>query len=355
MTADLRVEARGEEMMLVGKESAPARMTHYAFGQLARKVKFPAEPLRELPATLSAQIVNHKLAKLTLDKEDAQSSLLFHMPENPSDGVVVRCAVSPQYNRLWNGPILRRLDQLQQFGWQIPPARPAGIDGERTRIATEADVLAISQRNSGLAIKVGDTIAPAGIYVSDHKIFVFMVDESHGVNDGTGHQLGRGFFLENSEVGDGSFALTAFLYDAICGNHIVWGSKEVKEFRMRHVGDGIDDRAFGAMQVQLTEYASSSVSDIEATIKQARTLELGATKDEVIENLFGIIAKKRLRLPQKLVMHAFETAEATPRYGNPRTMWAVVNGLTEQSQRTQYADHRVDIDRAAGELLRIKF
>jgi hypothetical protein len=73
--ASLRTEARDGEVMLVGKESQPARLTNWSFGQLAGAVGAPASYLRTLPATLAAQNLNCGLAR-TEDRTDRQ--ILFH-------------------------------------------------------------------------------------------------------------------------------------------------------------------------------------------------------------------------------------------------------------------------------------
>lgn len=46
-----------------------------------------------------------------------------------------------------------------------------------------------------------------------------------------------------------------------------------------------------------------------------------------------------------------EVAEQTPRYGDPRSAWAMVQGLTEVSQRQSHGIDRVNADRAAGKIL----
>jgi len=166
--------------------------------------------------------------------------------------------------------------------------------------------------------------------------------------------LGRGFFLWNSEVGAKSFGLSTFLYDAICGNHIVWGAKDVKEIKIRHIGDA-NDRAFNSLRMDLVEYANSSTSDDAAKIRKARSYVLGGSKDQVLEALIGIVAQKRIQLAQGQLDAAYDIAERTPRYGSPRNMWGMVNGLTELSQKSEYADRRVTIDRAAGKLMEIAF
>lgn len=48
--ATLRTQANAGEVMLVGKKDVPAKLTHWAFGQLAARVGAPAGYLRSLPA-----------------------------------------------------------------------------------------------------------------------------------------------------------------------------------------------------------------------------------------------------------------------------------------------------------------
>jgi hypothetical protein len=72
----------------------------------------------------------------------------------------------------------------------------------------------------------------------------FMVDDDRRIFETLpGGGLSRGFFISNSEVGDASFSLTTFLYQYVCGNHMVWGAQGVKNIRIPHIGDA-DERAF---------------------------------------------------------------------------------------------------------------
>lgn len=341
----LRAEAIEGDIHLVGRSGIPARLTHHAFGQLAQRAGAPASYLRDLPATLAVQNINHGL-KVHLDQTG--SSLALFQQEDA--GYVLRALTSERYTRIWNSDIMEKLLDFVAQGWHVPPARPVH-DDPRARPATEADVSAL-QSQRGAAIKVGDMIAPAGVYVSDHDCFVFLVDETHPLDNGAGEPLGRGFFAWNSEVGDKAFGLMTFLYDAVCGNHIVWGAREVAEFRLRHVGTA-DRKAFAKLRVDLARYADSSAGEDQAKILRARTLEFGATKDDVLETLLGIVAKKRINLGKERLEAAYDLAAQTPRYGNPGTPWAIAQGLTELSQSSPYAEERVKIDRAAGRLLEV--
>jgi hypothetical protein len=196
-------------------------------------------------------------------------------------------------------------------------------------------------------------IAPAGVYVSDHDMFCFLVNEDRRIEDGSEDGLRRGFFCWNSEVGASAFGFMSYLYKSVCGNHIVWGAKGVQEIRVRHVGTA-NSRAFQNLSIELRRYADSSVSDTEARIESARKLVLGATKGDVLDTVFGLTAKHKIGLSQKLVGEAIDLAQVrVDDYGDPRTVWAVSNSLTELSQKISYADERVALDRAAGKLLTV--
>jgi hypothetical protein len=348
---ELRVEADSGDIRLVGKSNIPATLTHYGFGQMCQRVKAPAGYLRQLPATLAAQNINHGLK--TRGEQDDSARLLL----NRANGhYVARCMTSLNYKRVWNYELANKLIDIQGYGWRVAPARPAGIENERSRIATEQDCL--NNRHLGLSIQPGDTIAPAGLYASDKDMFVFMVDDDHVITNplSSDKPLARGFFLWNSEVGDRSIGAMTFLYNGVCGNHIVWGAQDVKEFRFVHVG-GVRDRAFGAMKAELMAYADSSASDLEAKIKKSQSYLIGDTYEETINNLVSFIGKKRIPvLNRSLVEDAYEVARTSDKgYGDPRTPWAITQGLTELSQRSDYADKRVQMDRAAGRVMEIAF
>jgi hypothetical protein len=343
---DLRVEAVGSDMRLVGRAGTPATLTHFAFGQLASRAKAPAGYLRELPPTLAAQNLNHGLARA----EDSEVALLLHQ----NGSLVCRAALSDSYSRVWNNDIVRRLTDLTAQGWKNPAARPAGVAGERTRIATADDV---SQRKGlgGLSVKIGDTIAPAGLYASDKDMFAFLVNEETTIDDGSEDGLARGFFVWNSEVGDCSFGVSTFLYKHVCGNHIVWGAKDVAEIRVRHVGEA-NARVFQSIAVEMRKYADSAVSDTESQIGAAKRVQLGATKDEAIDAVLAFATKRKIApLTRAKVTEAYQVAAQTDRYGSPRTVWGMVNGLTEVSQRSGFTDDRTKLDRAAGKVMEMAF
>lgn len=294
---------------------AQGALTHWAFGQLCQRAGAPASYLRELPAPLAAECLRSGLG----DKQpNEQAQVLVH---RPNGGRLIRALTSTEYTRIWNSDVTARLVRLAERGeWQ--PA-PAAMDGSR------------------------------GLYASDHDLFAFLVDNGRRVFERLpGGGLSRGFFVWNSEVGAASFGVCTFLYEYVCGNHIVWGARGVRELRIRHVGNA-DARAFGELQAQLREYAEASASDDEAKIQRAMSYTLGKNKEEVLDRIFG------LRVPQlsrKRTEEAFERARLHDEwYGDPKTAWGMANGITELAQAVPYTDERVALDRAAGKVLEAAF
>jgi len=336
--SDLRVEADGPELRLHTRILPAARLSHYAFGQLCQRGEpsSPANYLRAVSPTLAAQNLNFCLKHRTGSDE---ANLLLH---RANGDLLLRASVGKTYERLWNWEIFERLLDLPP-DWRTPPARPARGD-PRARPATEADVLS----GGKLSVKVGDLIAPAGVYVSDHDCFVFMINENAQIEEG----LSRGFFLWNSEVGDKSFGFSTFLYNSVCGNHIVWGAQNVIEIRINHIGQ-VRDKAFSNLAVEMKRYAEETVSVDKWKVASARKLILGMNKEETVKAILGFSHKIRLNAISKRTLDAaFDIAERhVDRYGDPRSLWAMVNGLSQLSQETPFADVRNQLDRAAGRLM----
>lgn len=352
---DLRVEADSGNLLLVGKSRTAASLSHFGFGQLARLADAPAGYLRRLPATLAAQNINHGLAKADVERS---VKLLLH---KRSSGLIARAITGDMYDRVWNFEIVNKISQrLTPNGWRVPPARPAREGQAGTRRATAADILP-NQGDFGLAIKEGDLIAPAGLYASDHDMFAFLVNHENPVFDGSKF-LNRGVFIQNSEVGDCALRFKIFTYDNVCGNHIVWGVGKVAEVSVRHIKGGLDAKG-RTLQNALNKWEMMSrtlpsADEMEGAIKAARSREIGGTKDEVLDAVFGFAKARGLQaLSRETIKAGYELAEKTPRYGAPTTVWGMVNGLTEVSQTLAgaHTDTRVGIDTQAGRLMDMAF
>ena len=346
--ASIRVEADNKELVIAGKSDRRAKLTNWAFGQVCGLVGAPARYLQDLPATLAAQNLNFGLKQLQEDaaKQTGKASdalLLFHS----NGGLLLRALTTERYARIWNWEVSQRLEGLLEQGWQVPPARPARPDQPGIRPATEADVL--RNNGAGISIHVGDPIAPAGLYASDHDMFAFLVDEQRRIQDGSDAGLARGFFIENSEVGAAALKITTFLYRYVCGNHIVWDAKGLRTVSIIHLGR--ERHIWNKLQDGLRRYAEASVGDVENTISAAKRIEIADDRDGVVDKLFGMRVASR-----RILEDAYEVADLnSDRDGSPRSVWGFVQGMTTVSQRTEYADKRVEMDRAASKVMQIAF
>lgn len=308
----LRVENIDGEVKLIGKGNLGARLTHWAFGQLASRVGAPAAYLRNLPATLAAQNLNHGLAQRVKDDADAVVNLLFHL----NGEFILRALTSSKYERVWNHEIAERLLGLKAQGWDVAAPTINGDDGQRP------------------------------LYVSDHDLFAFIAHNERTISEpGNPDGLRRGLIAENSEVGAGALKLTRFLYRELCCNHIIWGASEVVELKAVHVGN-IRDK-FALWSTEITKYVDASASDDEAKIASLKRKFIAATKEELLDALFG---KRTIGL-SRVVLQAGYDAVVEDVDGDARTPWGFAQGLTRYSQTLPFADKRTEIDRAAGRLL----
>ena len=339
---DLTIASEGSDLYIIGKTGSKALLTHFSFSQIAQRASAPPGYMRSLPSDMAMACLNHGLR----NAEKEETSLL--LAKEDDGGFVLRAATSERYTRIWNHEVLERVSTIGDC-WRAPPARPVRNGQAGTRKATEEDVLRLGS-HSTLGIKVGDDIAPAGLYASDRDMFVFMVDDEKRI-EVEGASLCRGFFLWNSEVGQKSLGIQTFLFDAVCGNHIVWGARNVSELRIRHSGEA-DSKWFREVSCELVKYADSSTSDDVMRIESARTFRIGNDRMSVVDALFG---KKTLLLSKGTVDEAYSIAERTTRYGDPRSAWAMAQGITELSQQSTHTDERVKLDRAAGKVLEMAF
>lgn len=339
----LRAVVAGDDVAIVGKTERPAHLTHHTFGQLAGIAGAPGSYLRTLPSDLAAACINRGLA--VHGGGVAARNILFHA----NGKLTARAILSEQYDRVWDGEVCAALTRLE--GWRAPAGRtPPGYRGE-SKIATADDILP-----GQINITPGCPIAPSGLYASDHDMFAFLVAPDRVISDGAGGALMRGVFVRNSEVGDAALSFTFFLMQAVCGNHIVWNATGVHEIRVRHVGSDTFGRAMRQFSAELRRYHDAAGEE-ERGIIAARKLVLGASKDEVLDALVKYAKTHSLHtLSRKRLDDAYETARRHEDwYGNPRSLWGMVAGVTHASQATAYTDDRAAIDRDAGKLMSMAF
>lgn len=341
----LAVAPREERVVLEDYETgAEMNLTHHSFGQICTLAGAPGHYMRRKLPELVAQCLNDDLLKLN---DTTVRSLLVRRAVGSTG--TLRAITSTQYGRLWDAEIAKGLLPLQERGWRVPPGRPNGYT-RRTRLATQEDVL---DTQGFLSVQVGDTICPSGIYGSDHDMFIFMVNQDREIQiPGCDIPLYRGFFVIHSEVGCRAFWLVTFLFNHVCGNHIIWGIEQKTEIKVVHRGDvdQIYNKVFTGLTDQVNEWGDRVASEDEKLIGRAQRHQIGTQKEDVIEELFnkGIASKKILSAG---IAAAVEHPDDAGPWTGCLSYLGVAQGLTRLSQQSRYADRREVIDRAAGKVL----
>ena len=288
-----------------------------------------AQYLSRLPADIACLNINHGLnnadprsAKLLLQSEQSEAPR-GSRGEGPT---FLKAATSRVYNRIWNSEVTAFLLHVNEcFDNRLSP--PFSWMSER-------------KGDGGNGGKTG-----TGLYASDHDMFAFLVDSEKAIDGISGSELVRGFYIYNNEVGSGSLGLCAFLCDMICGNHIIWGVKDLVSVSTRHVGQAATrtfKEAFpSAVAIQMLSDTKAQV----AKIKNAQAKTLGRKKQQVTDYLF----EKRFAT-RALANESWDYAEKRDGL-NPMTIWGMVQGMTASARSIAFADKRVQVEKSAAKLL----
>jgi len=292
--------------------------TNWSFGQLAQLAEAPAGYLRELgnkgAAPVAADCLNVGL--LTRKIED-----IGVLCQNNGEHVL-RAATGPRYGRIWNSDIVATL--VRQFG--------NGVGDSDWRVPGEfGQAVAITKANTTL-------------FASDRDLFVFLCDEKNRIDipgRRGGKGMARGFFMWNSEVGAKTFGLGTFLFDYVCCNRIVWGSQQYSEITIRHTASA-PDKWIEELQPALITYQNSATTGIVDAIKTAQAAKIDTDVSDFLANRFG----KRMVGPMQAV-HMLEENRPI------ETVFDAVTAATAYAKSVKWQDQRVELERAAGELLKV--
>jgi len=303
-----------EGSLIVNGNSPGAKLSHWAFGQLCYSIGAPAKYLRALPPEIVQNCLSHGLGN-----SKYRCKLLLRENCKDSDTQTQRVAsafTGPNYGRIWDADVVQQItDATKDSGWHTPPAQ--SISGSE---------------NSGL-------------YASDRDMFIFMVNDENPVEIGNA-KLGRGFFCWNSETGAASFGLTTFLYNYVCGNHIVWGAEEVREIRIVHKREALDRFHSLAIPrlnqfVEDRDYDDSVKETVERAMSEPIAKDLGKTLEWFKDRPFT----------KSEITNAWDTGIAEG--DDVTTVWGMVQGLTASARSMPYTNWRVNLERRAGALLKI--
>jgi len=180
-----------------------------------------------------------------------------------------------------------------------------------------------------------------GLYRGEQDMFCFLIDPS-GWIEIEGEHFAPGFFVWNSEVGRRSLGMQSFWFQRICRNHIVWGARDVTEYRHKHTTNVVDGLSIiRAMIDGLKARRDKDRDSFANVIKKAMTARVGSTSDDALKFLTGN------KIPAGLAKRAMEIAASKGAF----TIWSLVDALTQLSQESEYAGTRTEKDMLYGQLL----
>jgi len=330
-----QVTAKSEDgTILLNRGFNAVEPSHWSFGQLAGWVKAPASYLRSIPQPLAVDCINDGIKR---HAAEVGSLKFMAISAEGDENNTLQAVTSTTYGRIWDADAVAGVQRVVErsggkFHNPLAYAHKAGqaADGFKT-LDTSRQV-------------------PSGLYASDRDVFMFMIDGGSYLEAGPRAKLNRGFFVWNSEVGSRTFGLTTFLFNAVCGNHIVWGAQDVNEIVIRHTNNGparFDAEAAPA----LLAYCSASAKPLESAIKRASELLIvpattapGTLLADVSSycNANGKFTKSEIR-------SAIDFAKAEE--GDCRTLWQLVQGFTAYARGLDWVDARIDLETRAGKLL----
>jgi hypothetical protein len=302
----LRLAATDSGDIAIASERGSATLTHWSFGQLAARAHAPAGYLRALPAELAVIPL-----QWSMEQEDEEANVLLR--RNATGAVQAQSFNSSTYGRIFDASMTAELMRLDLSVWKVPAASYAATDPKRA----------------------------STLYASDRDCFICLVDDQRPIEFGD-ERLFRGFYQRNSEVGAAAYEFSAFLYRKICDNRIIWNGTELLNLRIRHTSGG-PSRFMHEAKPALQRYLSASTSGTVDTIKRAMAFEVGKDRKAV-----GAWMEAR-GFTKPTAAKAVISMEKSG--GNERSLWSVIQGLTDVAHDQTYGDERLDLEKAAGKLM----
>jgi hypothetical protein len=301
-------------------------LTNYSLTQLATAARTPLELLQRLPARTAARVLNESIRspRLTLTPR----SLLIS--PQPSDGTAtLRASTSERYARVWDTNVFGDIER-----WLAPVGFRPAVPTFNYATPNPTDIF-------------GDD-RPA-LWSGDRDSFgFFYTDPDPNGNDFGG--LRRGIYVGNSEVGAASLSWSTFIFRDMCANFMIWGAEQIKQRRVKHVGDTA--RVHWIYKRELQRLASEvqpiDLRRIERAAQEAFAGDGSRTErncDEASARLstqFGmgkgdaVAAVNAALLPQN-----------THRGGPDLSPWTIANGITWEAKQSPYAASIVTKGKAA--------
>lgn len=299
----------GELLVFDNAERELLQLTNWSFRQMARIVGAPSNYLPSLSPALARDCLNHNLRNPIVSESIHKA--FMHKPSTRKDRVTLSAMTSETYGRVYDADVAHQVKMaIEGKSWITPPL----INNQ-----------------------------PTGLYTGDRDMFIFLINEEDKIEVGNA-RLARGFFVSNSEVGRATLTVTSFLYNYVCGNHIVFGAKNVREIKMFHRRFAMERFVTDVIPViEALAHDATYETEIKDRVYAAMRMKLGEDHLGVIK-FFKAKDFTLIEIRSAYSIGAVEGDDTT-------TLWGMIQGLTTLARTIPNMDRRNSLDRRAGALL----
>jgi len=309
----------GETTVKIGAETdqgiVQGYLNDWSFGNLCSLVPAPKRYINELPAELASDCLNHGLKTRF---ENNNGTVMNYT------GGLSRAFYSERYSRVSDLEVVQAVKESAVPVGYLPAGFFAGKRGGLAPVRPEA----------------------SGLYASDRDIFIFMAHEQEPF-EVNGDAYCHCFCLWNSEVTSKTLGFLTCLYRYICGNHMIWGARDVIERKARHVGDPRQILNEFQMVIEGYEKYRNQIRDENyAKICAAQALPFADTRERVAKRLEEYMAKKEA----SSVLPFLDDSRAYPK--SKLSAFGVAQAVTLYSQTAVFAEDRMKFDRIGGQIIR---
>lgn len=314
---NLNVEVETES----GREGK-GKLNDWSFSMLCALAKAPKSYLNTLPSDLASDCLNSSLNRQV--KKPIVANVLLPKDSNAGELPLIRGFYSKKYKRVSDLTVAKHYHRLAtEFGYQ-----PAG---------------AFAGKRIGMP-----PVRPeaSGLYAGDRDMFLFLANEDGAIEIDGESTIYHCVQAWNSEVTAARLGNAFMGYNAICGNHMVWGIKDFEEKTAKHMGNpekilSEAELTFIKVQAQRDELQYT----IHNKVREAQRKEFGKTREDVKKRLQEYVTRKEATN----IMNWTEHPTAYPK--SPNSYWGVAQGITLFSQTFPNENNRRSMDKIAQNIL----
>jgi hypothetical protein len=305
--------------------------THWSFSQLCGQIGAPARYIRRLNPMLAAENLREGI-------KDCPDDVQIY-----GDQDTIRAMTGPSYGRIFDHQVVDAVRQMvanSDVAWKVPGVMDWGSGCYDPAVPVTKDTTTL--------------------FASDRDVALFLCDDTTPIDvgklaSGDPDLMFRGFFLKNSEVGDGSLYVATMYLRGVCANRCLWGVEGFKEIRIRHTKNA-PGRMINDVQPVLDSYRRDGdpkrvvVAINEAKSQRVIPSDPWQKPDEAREEQLGFLTKR--------MKFSVDTAKAILKHDAPgtdrqqlTTVWDFSNQISSFAQKSKHHDRRLALEAKAGALL----